>query len=657
MDLLLLQSGNEKSRWYAEMYDKWLPVKEIKEFHAGEFYEIVDASRYYRMNFHQSGHKALWMSLFEHYISNQDAKIYIKRKSIYEFLFLALNPSPETAKTMDSLGGYEDKIKYYFNQWGHRNNLTDIQDDITLLQLTLPQVLVQNISVTPHEINDWKSTIQSFLDSALQAETNIDARCTLLELRGNFEFHVNIIKSTETVEKSISYFREILPLLPKAELYSISDLFDTLKGIIHLLIRFNTGKSIIELIDAFLEEIQDVAAASGQRHVAAKNLVRRGVDYLKAGGVSNLLQATNCFHKAKALWYLELTKEGYILSLLNLAQVYYALGMNIAGKYYALCSIWATWHFKNESLFNRIAQGMGLLFYGDFKQGAWVAALDDFELFVKTRAEYNPGGWMGRNDDLLANTLPDIAFLVFASKKLSPEMSVYFDYRVSQWRNLWSDFVKPLVDELDNLLIDEQKIIDGTKSNITGEPLADIGKERLVAFNAIDIDWQIRFQNTHALNAIGEEFISILQVFLCEIARVDAGLLNKGITIVITIQEAGGNERIMKHKDKDDWIAPIPKFNSKVQSEISYHYAFISIMIKEIFISISSFADETFNNFWWKILHEKEKIGEKAFCTNTYQKVYNNAIDEKAFDNSQRTNFKELPPHFVFSQLPKLLVF
>jgi hypothetical protein len=656
MDLLLLQSGDEKNKWYAEIYEKWLLVNEIKEFHAGEFYEIVETSRYYRMNFHQAGHKVMWMSLLQFYINNESVKVYTKRKAIYEFLFLALKPNPELGETIDSLGGEEDKIRYYFNEWEQRNNLKDIQDDITLLLLILAQVVVKNISIDTEEINNWKLNIQLFIVEALQTKTNIDDQCILLELRGDFELHTSVVKSKEQVERAIGYYREILPILPKAQLYSVSNLFDILQQILQVLIRFKKEHSIIEQIETLLDEMQDVAVASGQRHIAAKSMVNRGADYLKAGGVSNFLHTTNCFHKAKALWYLESTKEGYILSLLNLSQVYYALGMNIAGKYYALCSIWATWHFKNESIFNRIVQGTGLLFYGDFKQGNWISALDDFELFMKTREEFNAEGWSGNNDEFFSKTLPDIAFLIFASKKFLPEISVYIDYRVSKWGDLWNVFVKPMVEELDNQLTESQKVINVAKRNINGEPLADLGKERIIAFDALNINWLVNFDNTHTLTAIGEEFVSILQILLCEIARSNTHFLTIGKTIAINIQEASAYERIKKHQSKDDWIASIPKFNGKLQSEISYHYAFISLMIKEIFFSITTFKEDDFNEYWWKILHEKEKVGDKVFSTNTYQKAYYNAVDEKAFNNSQRTAFNSLPPHTVFTQLPKLLI-
>lgn len=656
MDLLLLQSGDEKNKWYAQIYEKWISVKEVKEFHAGEFYEIVETSRYYRMNFHQAGHKVMWMSLLQFYITNDSTKSYIKRKAIYEFLFLALKPNPELGETIDSLVGQEDKIRYYFNEWEQRNNLKNIHDDITLLQLILAQVFVKNISIDAEEINSWKSNIHLFLDRALQTETNIDDQCLLLELRGDFEFHISVAKSKDQVEKAISYYRKILPLLPKAHLYSVSDLFGVLQKILKLLIQFKKEHSIIEQIETLLDEMQEATVASGQRHIAAKSLVGRGADYLKAGGVYNFLCAINCFHKAKDLWHLETTKEGYILSLLNLSRIYYMVGMNIAGKYYALCSIWATWHFKDETLFNRIAQGTALLFHGDFKQGNWISALDDFELFMKMREEFNPEGWSGDNDKFFSKILPDIAFVIFASKKLLPEIGVYIDFRVSKWGDLWNVFLKPLVEELDKQLTESQKVINAAKRNITDEPLADLGKERTIAFNALDINWHIHFDNTFTLNAIAEEFVSILQIFLCEIARSNTHFLTNGKTIVIKIEEAIAYERIKKHQSKDDWIASVPKFNGKLQSEISFHYAFISLMIKEIFFSVTTFKEDDFNKYWWKILHEKEKVGDKAFSTNTYQKVYYNSVDEKAFNNSQRTAFNPLPPHTVFTQLPKLLI-
>jgi hypothetical protein len=207
---------------------------------------------------------------------------------------------------------------------------------------------------------------------------------------------------------------------------------------------------------------------------------------------------------------------------------------------------------------------------------------------------------------------------------------------------------------MNNLVEQGRTLTDIAREHISDEPLNDVGPTRIISFNALDIDWTIEFPNSYIMNAIGEEFISILQVFLSEIARTGRDLLTKGRTIIIHVREGRDYERIKKHERMDDWLAVIPAFSSKEQPKISYHYAFISLMLKEVFLEIAATTEERFDEFWWA-LHEREKIGDRAFCTNTYQKVYRNAVGEDSFDKSQRAAFNPLPPHTVFTESPKYL--
>ncbi len=105
MDFLLLQAGDEKNKWYAEVYEKWLDASEVKEFHTGEFYEVINASIHSRMNLYDSGHAKLWKKILLNYYQNVDFKIYYKRRVVYELIFLNLNPNPLNGGDMGSIAG------------------------------------------------------------------------------------------------------------------------------------------------------------------------------------------------------------------------------------------------------------------------------------------------------------------------------------------------------------------------------------------------------------------------------------------------------------------------------------------------------------------------------------------------------------------------
>ena len=76
-----------------------------------------------------------------------------------------------------------------------------------------------------------------------------------------------------------------------------------------------------------------VTARYGDHH-AAKTYVNRGAKYLRITQPENLGRALSLFHKAKDLWLAAETIEGHVLALLNIAQLYLALRMNFAARYY-----------------------------------------------------------------------------------------------------------------------------------------------------------------------------------------------------------------------------------------------------------------------------------------------------------------------------------
>jgi hypothetical protein len=84
------------------------------------------------------------------------------------------------------------------------------------------------------------------------------------------------------------------------------------------------------------------------------------------------------------------------------------------------------------------------------------------------------------------------------------------------------------------------------------------------------------------MNPIGEEFLSFLQIVLCEIARINSEFLIAGRNVVISIQEGHFQK---ENIEGDKWIITIPKFDSKYEHQIRMHYTYIGFLIKVIFQS------------------------------------------------------------------------
>lgn len=641
MDILLLNDNSEKDRWYADVYRKWLPVTEIKHFNVGAFYEVVNATRHCRWELYETNHAALWLQLLKKYIDLPETIVVCRKKAIYEYLFLLISPDPNTGSPKGTITDQQEWIRYYFSEFEHRNSTADIEEDITLLQIIQTHQLLNEGFLNKDEIQRWAKTIEQFINENISHPRDADELCELYELKGHYSFHLNpLVPLKEKIEAGLQTYRLIIPLLKDAKIYSISRLSDQLSQILNMLIRHGMDDDI-EPIEKFITEIDDYASKTGKQHSAAHNLVERGVLYIKNPSSKNFLKALDCFHKAKNLWYLSETKDGFILALINIAQLYSALGMNLAAKYYGLCGVWASIHFGDQATFKRISDSYAMVFHADFQQGAWMSALDDFEQYIKGRIEFKPDDLDMESDSIFRKTLLDLACILSATPIIQPDLSVFVEYQKKTLGWLYTDHLEELINELRAKFEDREMMKNVIAGKLTSTSLNDIGSERTITFNVLGIDWRISFQNTAVLNAIGEEFCSLLQITLCEVGLLGTDLHLLQMPVTINITQAAGYTNWLNQRpshEKSVWDAAVPQLDTKEQSEIQFHYGYIATNIKILLNDLSLLLKEEFDKIF-DDLYIKQRLGEKGLSINTYQKVYFNLLSIQDFDKAMRSGF------------------
>jgi hypothetical protein len=652
MDFLLFKEGSETDQWYSNIYQKWHEVTSIKGFNVGAFYEVVNAARHCRWEVSSEKHRSVWLKLLKLYIDHHDTITVCKRKCIYEYLFLLTSPDPGTFKPKGTITGQQELVCYYFSEFDHRNSTADIEEDITLLeiiqthQLLDEQVFKQGF-LQNDEILEWSKRIDDTISDLISNSTNGDQLCLAYELKGNYNFHTHPLKPIkEKVTLAVEAYRLIVPLLKDTKTYSISRLSNQLNQILNLIIQMiQDNDSAIDQLELFLTEIDEHAAKTGKQHSAAHNLVERGMVYLENPSSKNYLKALDCFHKAKSLWYLDETTEGYTLALINIAQVYSGLGMNLAAKYYALCGVWAAIHFGNQATFKRISDSYAMVFYADFKQGAWISALDDYEEYIKARLEFKADELSMEDDSLFRNTLLDLTCILVATPKLHPALTSFIDFQKKSLGWLYTDYVQQLEEGLSNKLQDEQVLKDLLKGALTGIPLNDVGGERTILFKASGIEWNVIFNNTAILNAIGEEFCSLLQITLCEIGLLGTDLHLLQMPVIIHITQGEGHKSWIKQRPSHEesvWDVSIPFLDTKDQMEIQFHYAYIATNIKTLLSHLSVLPTKEFDAVFNE-LYKKQRLGEKGLAINTYQKVYFNLLTDEKFNQAMRSDFLPAP--------------
>ncbi|OAV75012.1 hypothetical protein Barb7_01419 [Bacteroidales bacterium Barb7] len=380
LELLLLALGTEKDKWYAKVYEEWREINEINVFHIGEFFEILDASRYCRWNNSLNLHDGQWINLLSFFIF----KISIHKKfqplAIYEYLWLKYRPDYNHYKEpIGDLLGCEDLVRTYLKDFEAFENAKELEDAHNVLTIAFTAKMADKVNLNHREIIYWFRSLYRTINQRIKTTVNPNEKCHYLEELGTFLLFASQFRQ-RTIDEVLSPFNEILTIIDQAHLYHAAQLSDRVNKYIKMFISINPerNKEIIQALESFSEKLDVHVQKRDGKYNTAKKQVERGISYLQSNDPSLILKALSYFHNAKDLYHQEETIEGNVLALINIAQLYNSVGMNFAAKYYAMGAAWVSLQTKPKDLLQRNIQTLALTFYADFKQGAWLSAIVDF---------------------------------------------------------------------------------------------------------------------------------------------------------------------------------------------------------------------------------------------------------------------------------------
>lgn len=645
LDKLILRHGTADDQWYIDIYEKYSAVEKIEYFSIGEFYEVVDAAQHCRRNKSVWKHIDKWKDLLNQYTLYEDAPMGFKRKALYEIVWLNLNPDYETYKPEGSVNEYDDRLRSYFVEMTDFRSSQELEEALNLINIVNGTSMTGLTSITKDEVKLIVEEYYGILNEELGKAKDDNRKCSLLEFYG----FINITTrkgSAAPFEKTIQPLYDILPLLDSANLYNASQLSRRINQMIDLFIRFSYSKNedVIDGLDKFSESIEPYVQKRDGNYKNGKLNIQKGVSFIKSNRKNGLLKALNYLHKAKDLFLGEETIEGYILATLNISQLYTALGLNFAAKYYALTSLWVSAHKGNKDLLKRIPQSFGLLQHIDFSQGSWLNTIASFSDFIRTKGEFDNTPYDPERDDSIIKIFNEVTFTMHAISVLAPHMQTFLNYVQISWGDLWTETLLPLKEQLEKEIKSEDELKKILEHKMDDLPLNDVGQKRTVQWKALGTLWQVHFDNTPTANAVAEEFCALFQIFLCEISllEVDFHLLKSKIKITISVgnnfdepKEAGSNE-------EPEYIIELPELDTSDNKEINNHNRKIAQTLLYFLTQTSLLKLEELNASYVE-LFEKQNLVAKSFTVHSFQRMYKDFFNDKLFNSDQRRSFLPVP--------------
>lgn len=652
---VLLASSNSEDKWYWDVYERWKDVEKIEVFNLGQFYEVIDASRHCRVTRHLTKHRNHWLKILRFYMSITDDSY--KRTAIYEYLWLLLRPLDKREIPDGDLKGEEECFRFYFNDFEAFQTPRELEDAQSLMNIAVAAGFMDKTNLDGKEVEDWFEQMLKTLKSRIDAETDLNKLCHLLENLSGYHLFINSgrRKEEKNIEEIVEPLNQILELLEKADYYNVSKLSWRLDDYVHLLIE-SGAEDNIEIIDAlsdYGERLSPFVEKRDGSFKSAKVELNKGVKYLHSDMPRLSLKALESFHKAKTKFKNEESFEGYVLAQINIAQLYSGIGMNMAAKYYAMGAAWVCIHKDDRKLLKRIADAFGIIFYADFKQGAWMNAMVSSKDYLSARNEFKGAPLDPEKEEMPFKIMADLALVFHLSPRLVPELQVMIDYQIDSLEELGNDFIRPALLKLGETHPTYQTLIPALEKQHTDLPLNDLGPKRLVRFNALGIEWKISFPNTYEFTPQAEEFCAIAQITIAEIAlsKYDFHLIKGNVNIELELSDNFKAPEQQPSNDTIIWKAWIRYLDSQDGKEVVLNIASCVTAIREVLSRLSLLPFNEYDALFETLFKESE-LADKTKIEGLYQRMYRYVFRQANFDSLQRHSFNPAPP-FNDIDLPK----
>lgn len=643
LDKKILESGTKNEKWYSEVYSSWEKVEKIENYFIGEFYEVFNAAQHCKKNKYLWKHSDLWIKLLKIYFSNPDFPKVFRRKALYQLAWLMLKPDGNTFKVSGSLDEIKKDLKEYFSDTDSFD-IDELDEAVNLKNLIVGAWSQGVLSFDQETIDQIINSITEKLRKELEAATEPDQICNLLELSGFNQFTTKN-QEQEWQDGILKPFNDIIPLLDKTKRYSVSELSGRINKILSMFIGWGMkpDAGIILALEKFSDTIEPFVNEREGKYSSAKRNIDKGDAFLKSKDKKGILKALGYFHKAKELYLSDATMEGYILSLMNISQLYSSIGLNFAAKYYALSALWMSSCEGDSRLISRIPQSFALLTHIDYVQGCWFSALADFDLYLRSKIELDNNDF-DIEDQVFRTASMEMSMIMHAAGILSAQFNIHFGIIQKSWGYVWTDTIEIFKDGIPEIT-GKPDDIEVVKRDLVDQPFNDIGKVRIIQWQALGSTWKILFKNESLETAIAEEYCALLQILLGEVAlsSSDFHLLKSTININISMGDNHTPPVQVAKKKEFQFNVTIPELKSKEMADVNRHGQQVVAGLGVILGEISLLKQDEFMKEY-QLLFSQQELHKKNYTINTYQRIYKEFYGSELFEKDQRTNYSPIEP-------------
>ena len=611
--------ASEEEAWYVKLRRKWKD-SDLEPENFADFGELKAAVRHATWTESAKPDLPFWIEKLTE-LRSITAWAPLQRRSTYEISVASL-------RGLGTLEGCEDQLREYFSEISRLADTADLEDASVLWAYCAGAHMRGLVGLEREELTSWRDTTIAKVEYELATTQLPGRRCSLLDLRGYLALVMSagVPEGRPDFENAMKSWLELTDLISEAPLFPLERFADRLTKRMEI-----WGWPDHPDLDTLTNRVDELLAARCGQFTAAEKCRDRAVALYKRG---EIIHAIKQIHKAKLKWFAQEMLQGSILAMLFLSKCYLDLGLAFAAKYYALMAAYASVRSPREGLRGLVPGALGSAAQCDYVQGAWLGFLDleymalaTFSVFSREDDPSDPNSEINR-------ALYQAAMMCSLTSRLDPNLLPIIEERVSQWglRDELTDFLEAVEDPWKAKELSE--VWSSLEEQMLGRPFSDIGARRELAFRALGVTWNFRWENTYDMTAAAEQFLAVLQIILADLAGLDLCLLRT--TVDVAIWPGKGSEYLLKmvpSNTSTSWELMLPTSTRSKGPALD-----LSAEVTAAATSLLHSASLLPSQNLLEILEGafREGLSTKVFSVERYELLYHEFILREMFESSGR---------------------
>jgi len=619
----------DSEHWYFKLLEEY-KSRDKAAVTFEEFAEIKSAARHIYKNAELKSDLIFWHARLDNIITNPSLVTALRRKAIYEKFVTALIG-------LNNIHGQEKDLQYFFDGFEKYDALSELADTQFLLSFCRSSKSILGHDLSEEYLSDLTQRLEDKILQKLAVTANCDAICALLEMHAHLLFTDSrkMADGKGRVERYISKLNEMVDLLPDTSYYPV----DSFAGLLNKMVSDRTIRSFkMEGLDEIVLKVDRIMELKGGKWALAEKLRDRAMGYLENG---ETFKAIDTLHELKLKWFNEDSLKGSISSCLLLAQAYSKLNMHYASKYYALVAAYLSVNSKKAHLYGLYLKGLSMAADSDYSTGAWLNYIDLVESLIITHYAVTKDFDIYDHDDThKIFYYPGV--IQQCAKVMLPEINSLIETKYTKWGFIKDDIAEligktksPFQNE------NEDQLIKSLNEDLYGRPFNDIGKVRMVEFNACGCNWKFRFSNDYHTNFICEEFISMFQVILVDLHPEELYIIPANV--VVEVRKTNRKEPEFKRLPSMDdilWEISLPIYQGNSYESLSAHQFHYLVIAQALIYEASLLPFERYK----KVIDKKLMQGglaSKSSFGQPYAALYKHFVTINDFEGSDRAGFTD----------------